>query len=198
MEASEAQYAEFEGKVKRTIYLDNLSPQVNELIVRQAFDHFGTVESVQFIPNYLESKNIPQCALIEMKNPTQVNAIVSDIAQKPFMIGGMPRPVRARKAKMEMFDDRPVKPGRTIQFRWLEPNYPDFEVAKELKELARIHAVEAEYVLKKQLEDEEKLEEQHQEALKATHKKYKMVQSVIADGTTRQLARGYHLRVADD
>ncbi|KAK9931144.1 hypothetical protein M0R45_018438 [Rubus argutus] len=167
MEASEAQYAEFEEKVKRTIYLDNLSPQVNELIVRQAFDQFGTVKSVQFIPNYLESKNIPQ-------------------------------PVRARKAKMEMFDDRPVKPGRTIQFRWLEPNDPDFEVAKELKELARIHALEAEYVLKKQLEDEEKLEEQHQEALKATHKKYKMVQSVIADGTTRQLARGYHLRVADD
>lgn len=198
METSEAQYAEFEEKVKRTVYLDNLSPQVNESIVTQALDQFGNVKSVQFIPNYLESKNIPQCALIEMENQTQVNAVISDITQKPFMIGGMPRPVRARKAKMEMFDDRPVKPGRTIQCRWVEPNDPDFEVAKKLKELAKIHAVEAEYVLKKQLEDEEKLEKLHEESLKAAHKKYKMVDSVIADGTIRQLSRGYHLNVGDD
>ncbi|XP_050371987.1 uncharacterized protein LOC126789945 [Argentina anserina] len=198
MEASEEQYAEFEEKVKRTVYLDNLSPQVNESIVKQALDQFGNVKSVQFIPNYLGSKNMQQCALIEMENQTQVNAVVSDITEQPFMIGGMPRPVRARKAKMEMFDDRPVKPGRTIEVRWVEPDEPDFEVAKKLKELAKFHAADTEFLLKEQLEDEEKLEKQQQESLKVTHKKYKTVDGVLADGTLKQLGRGYHLPVGDD
>lgn len=197
--ALEAEYAAFEEKVKRTVYLDNLSPQVTELVVRKAISQFGTVKNIQFIPNYLESRNnIPLCALVEMENSRQANAIVLDISQQPFMIGGMPRPVRAREAKPEMFEDRPPKPGRNIEFRWVEPEDTDFEVANNLKLLAKDHAIEVDIALDLQLKDEEKLAQRQQGALKANHEKYEMINGVIADGTAKRLANRYHIRVADD
>ena len=52
------EYAAFEQKVKRTVYVDNLSPQVTETVLQTALDQFGTVKSVQFIPNYITPGNI--------------------------------------------------------------------------------------------------------------------------------------------
>lgn len=145
---TEAEYAAFLEKVKRTVYLDNLSPQVTEPVIRTALDQFGNVKNVQFIPNYTEFRNIPHCALVEMENLKQAKDVVTSLHEFPFMMSGMPRPVRARAAEVEMFDDRPAKPGQRIQFRWLDPNDPDFEVAQRLKRLARKHAAEASFVLK--------------------------------------------------
>lgn len=145
---TEAEYAAFLEKVKRTVYLDNLSPQVTEPVIRTALDQFGNVKNVQFIPNYTEFRNIPHCALVEMENSKQAKDVVTSLHEFPFMMSGMPRPVRARAAEVEMFDDRPAKPGQRIQFRWLDPNDPDFEVAQRLKRLARKHAAEASFVLK--------------------------------------------------
>ncbi|XP_061994847.1 ASI1-immunoprecipitated protein 1-like isoform X2 [Rosa rugosa] len=196
--ASEAEYSAFEEKVRRTVYLDNLSPQVTEPVVRKAISQFGTVKNVQFIPNYLETKNIPVSALVEMENPRQANAIVSEISHRPFMVGGIPRPVRAREAKPEMFEDRPAKPGRKIEFRWVETKDPDFEVANKLKQLAKDHALEVDIALNQQLEDEEKLAERQQGALKANHEKYEMINGVITDGTAKRLAQHYHIPVADE
>lgn len=142
------EYAAFEEKVKRTVYVDNLSPQVTEAVMRTALDQFGTVKSVHFTPNYIVPGNVPQCALVEMENSKQANAVISVVTQFPFMISGMPRPVRARPAEAEMFDDRPTKPGSKIHCRWLEPGDPDFETAKRLKHLARVHSKEAEFLLK--------------------------------------------------
>ncbi|KAL6292176.1 hypothetical protein ACE6H2_000318 [Prunus campanulata] len=198
MGTPEAKYAAFEEKVKRTVYLDNISPQVTETVVRTALSQFGTVKNIQFIRNYLESSNIPQCALVEMENIRQADVIVSELAQLPFMMSGMPRPVRARRAEVEMFDDRPAKPGRGISCRWLEPNDPDFEVAQALKRLTRRHAAEASFVLKHQLQEEENLAKQQNEALQANYKKYDMLDSVIADGTVQCLASHYKIRPADD
>ena len=45
--------------------------------VRFAFNQFGNVKSVHFIPNYIEPRNIPQCALVEMEDLMQVEAVVS-------------------------------------------------------------------------------------------------------------------------
>ena len=72
---SEAEYAAFEEKVRRSVYLDNLSPKVTEPIVNKAISQFGIVKNVQFIPNYLE-KNIPVSALVEMENSSQADAVI--------------------------------------------------------------------------------------------------------------------------
>lgn len=146
--ATEEQFAAFEEKVKRTVYVDNLSPQVTEPVMRTALDQFGTVVRVQFIPNYMEPLNSSQCALVEMKDLKEAKSVISVIAEFPFMISGMPRPVRARPAEVEMFDDRPIKPGSKISFSWLDQNDPDFQVAKKMKLFTRKHAAETAFLLK--------------------------------------------------
>ncbi|KAK9265804.1 hypothetical protein L1049_003410 [Liquidambar formosana] len=196
---SEAQteYAAFEEKVKRTVYIDNLSPQVTESVLRTALNQFGSVTGVRFIPNHLEPGNIPRCALVEMDNPKQAKAIISEMSNYPFMMSGMPRPARACAAEVEMFDDRPIKPGRKILCRWLDPNDPDFKVANKLKHLTKKHAAEASFMLKRQLEEEEKLAKQQAVTLKANYKKFEMIESVLIDGTARRLSRRYEMNVRD-
>ncbi|GKV42935.1 hypothetical protein SLEP1_g50288 [Rubroshorea leprosula] len=186
------EYAEFEEKVKRTLYVDDLSPNVTEAVLRSALDQFGTVKSVQFIPNYLGPSNLPQRALVEMAEPKEAKAIISVLTQFPFMVAGMPRPVRARAAKMEMFDDRPKRPGREIQYCWLKPSDPDFQVAKRLKHLVQKHSAESALMLKQQLLKEEELAKQQAQSLKANYKKYEMVDSIVADGRVSKLAKYYN------
>ncbi|OAY28478.1 hypothetical protein MANES_15G070000v8 [Manihot esculenta] len=194
---AEAKYAAFEEKVKRTIFLYNLSPQVTKAVLRKALDQFGTVVSVSFIPNYLESRNFT-CALVEMEDSVKANKVISSISQCPFMVAGMPRPVRARQAEVEMFDDRPVKPGRRVSCNWLNPRDPDFEVAKKLKRLTRKHAAEASFLLKHQVGREEKLHKQQAETLRANFKKYETIAGVLSDRTAQKLAGHYGMRVSDD
>ncbi|KAF8398968.1 hypothetical protein HHK36_014833 [Tetracentron sinense] len=192
------EYAAFEEKVRRTVYIDNLSTQVTEVVLKTALGQFGNVTNVQFIPNYTELRNIPQHALVEMETVKQAKSIVLEMTNYPFMMSGMPRPVRGRAAEMEMFGDRPIKPGRKIQCRWVGPQDPDFEVAKNLKRLTRRHAAEASSMLNHQLEDEEKLSKQQAEALKANYKKFEMIESIRLDGTLGRLARQYGFNVKDD
>ncbi|QCD95753.1 hypothetical protein DEO72_LG6g449 [Vigna unguiculata] len=189
MESSAEEYSAFEQKVSRTVYFDNLSPQVTESVIRTALDQFATVKNVKFIPNYIGPSNLPQCALVELDSAKKVKEIVSMVGQYSFMMSGMPRPVRAQPAVMEMFDDRPIKPNRKIKVRWLKPSEPEFEVAKELKNLTRKHAAEIEFVRKLQLDEEEKLAKQQEETLKVHYKKFKMIDGIMADKTAHRLAR---------
>ncbi|OVA18705.1 RNA recognition motif domain [Macleaya cordata] len=195
---ADKEYAAFEEKVKRTVYIDNLSPQVTEAVLKTALGQFGSVTNVQFIPNYIEQNNIPQCALVEMENAKQAKSIVSEMGNYPFMMSGMPRPVRARAAEIGMFGDRPIKPGRKITCRWVDIKDPDFEVAQKLKQLTRKHALEASYLVKLQLDEEEKLAQQQSEILKANYKKYEMLENLLSDGTVNRLAYRYNLNVPDD
>ncbi|KAK4856939.1 hypothetical protein QYF36_022881 [Acer negundo] len=185
------EYVAFEEKVRRTVYLDNISPLVTESVLRNGLNQFGTVKSSQFIQNYTESKNIPLCALVEMGNVKQAKAVVAALGEFPFMMSGMPRPVRARLAEVEMFDDRPKKPGRKRHCCWLNPNGPDFEVAQKLKRLVQKHAAEASFLLKKQLQEEEKLEKHQEDSLKANYKKYELIEGIMGDGTAKRLAQQY-------
>lgn len=137
------EYAAFLEKVKRTIYVDNLSPEVTESVLKAACNQFGIVKSIQFIPNYFEPKNAPQAALVEMENPKQAREIVTEMANYPFMVLGMPRPVKGRLATLEMFEDRPRKPGRRIVCYWLDQEDPDFQVAQKIKLLVKQQAKEA-------------------------------------------------------
>ncbi|GAV66333.1 RRM_1 domain-containing protein [Cephalotus follicularis] len=195
---AEADYAAFEEKVRRTVYIDNLSPQVTESVVRTALDQFGTVKHVHFIPNYLGPRNLSQCALVEVEKADEAKSIVIQLSEHPFMMSGMPRPVRARAAEVEMFDDRPVKPGRRIYCRWLDESDPDFEVANKLKLTAKRHAAEASFLLSKQLEEEEKLAKQQAQALEANRKKYETIDNIMADGAVSRLARHYNIRISND
>ncbi|KAL5781124.1 hypothetical protein ACOSP7_006153 [Xanthoceras sorbifolium] len=194
---AQTESAAFKEKVRRTVYLDNLSPHVTESVLKTALNQFGTVKSVEFIPNYTESKNIPLCALVEMEHVKQAKAVIAALGEFPFMMSGMPRPVRARPAEVEMFDDRP-KPDRIIRCCWLNPNDPDFEVAQKLKQMVRQHAAEASFVLKNQLEEEEKLAKQQRDSLKANYKKYELIDGIIGDGTAQRLVRRYGMKVLDN
>ncbi|WMV24048.1 hypothetical protein MTR67_017433, partial [Solanum verrucosum] len=131
----EEEYAALENKVKRSVYIDNLSPLVKESVIKAALDQFGNV----------------------IQNADEARTIISEIRNSPFMISGMPRPVRARPAVVEMFDDRPRKPDRMIMCYWLKSNEPDFEVATKMKRTVRKHVKEANFLLKRQLEEEEQL-----------------------------------------
>ena len=145
---STTNYDAFMEEVERTVYVDNISTQVTESVLRSALDQFGTVKKVQFIPNFTGPANIPQCALVEMDSSKQVTDVIAMINQFHFMISGMPRPVRARRAEPEMFENRPSRPNRKIQCRWLHPSDPEFETAKKMKRLTQKHAAEAAFLLK--------------------------------------------------
>lgn len=141
------EYAEFLKKVERTLYVDNISPDVTESVLKAAFDQFGYVTAVQFIPLSMQLlKNGIRAALVEMLDIKQAKDILSEM-NKPFMICGMPRPVRVKAAVAEMFVDRPRKPGRQIRCRWLDPRDPKCKVAKKIKEAVKRHAEEDAFLL---------------------------------------------------
>ncbi|XP_057470891.1 uncharacterized protein LOC130759721 [Actinidia eriantha] len=194
MDSAEEKYAAFEETVNRTVYVDNLSPLVTEAVLKTAFNQFGNVEKVEFIANFTQLRSTSRCALVEMQNPKQAKQIVEEMSNLPFMMSGMPRPVRVRAAEKEMFEDRPRKPGRKITCRWLDQDDPDFQIAQKLKHLAKKHAAEASFLLKQQLAEEEKLANQQAETLKANYKKYEMMDAVLFDGTAKSLANHYDMK----
>nr|XP_043607520.1 uncharacterized protein LOC122579413 [Erigeron canadensis] len=188
----EETYAAFEEKVKKTVYVDNLSNQVTKSVLETAFGQFGTVVSVELIPAYFAS-SLVYAALVEMSSVKQADEIVSEMSECPFMISGMPRPVRAQKAEMEMFDDRPKKRNKKIICQWMDPNDQKFETAKKIKELTKKHAAEAAFMMELQLAKEEKLHNQQNETLRANYKKYELIDGAQGNGTVKQLAACYKL-----
>ncbi|KAK9278897.1 hypothetical protein L1049_028478 [Liquidambar formosana] len=193
---TQMEYKAFEEKVRRTIYIDNLCQKVTKPVLEAALDQFGKVINVVSIPNYTEPMNTPQCALVEMKTAAMAKAAVLQITNSPFMISGIPRPVRARMAGVAMFGDRPAKPGPKKRCYWIDNKSPDFEVAKKLKRLTRKHAAEASFLLELQLEEEEKLAKQQAEVLKTKYKKYEMIEEIMRDGTAFRLARYYGIQMS--
>ncbi|PIA43928.1 hypothetical protein AQUCO_01800169v1 [Aquilegia coerulea] len=195
---AEKEYMEFQERVKRTVYVYDLSPQVTKPVLRTAFGQFGNVTNIHIIPNITDLKNIPQSALVEMETAKQAEKIVAELNDYAFMMSGMPRPVRASAAQAEMFVDHPAKPGRRIQCQWVDPNDPDFEQAKKLKDLAKTHREEASFLLKAQLEEQENLAKQQREALRANYKKYELMDNLFIDGSLRSIAGRMKLRLTDD
>ncbi|XP_043689490.1 uncharacterized protein LOC122640382 [Telopea speciosissima] len=191
------EYNALEEKLKRTVFLDNLSPQVTAAVLKSALGQFVNVIEVQFIPNYLGPSNIPRCALVELETVKQARSIVEEMTNYPFMMSGMPRPVRARITHKDMFD-RPKKSGLDVRCRWADPKDPYFEVATKEKDLIKKHEVEAYLLLKLELEEEEKLLKHQYEVLQANYKKFEMIDSVVVDKTLTCLASRYGMRMKDD
>lgn len=136
-------FAEFEEKVKRSVLLFNLSPEVTAPVLKMALEQFGNVVNLEFIPNLTIPYDLPHCALVEMEDAEKAGKVIKTMRDFPFMISGMPRPVTAHPVKAEMFSDRPAKPGRKIKFRWVDKSNPDFEVGERLKKLCSRHGKES-------------------------------------------------------
>ncbi|CAN6171573.1 unnamed protein product [Urochloa humidicola] len=90
------EYKEFEEKVKRSVYLDNLSALVTDAVMMMALNQFGNVKNVNFLTNYTIPFDIPQAALVEMETEKDAEHVVNMLDEFPFMMSGMPRPVRAK------------------------------------------------------------------------------------------------------
>lgn len=197
-EQAKKEYAEFEEKVKRTVFLSNLSPLVTAAVIETALGQFGKVINVEFIPNYTIPYPIPSCALVEMETEKQATAIVADMSNYPFMMTGMPRPVTAQAATIEMFADRPSLPNRKLQIRWVNSSDPDFEVGKKMKGLCKKHTAETLAMVKATLDEEEKLATQQEEMLKANYAKQEMIEGIMQDGSLPRLARKYGLNLGTE
>lgn len=187
------EYQEFEEKVKRTVYLDNFSHQATEAVIKTALDQFGTVRKVSFLVNYTIPYNIPQSALVEMETEKDAVSVVNMLHEFPFMMSGMPRPVRAQRATAEMFNDRPWRPGSKLEFHWMGPTDPDYEIFKKLKLMSRRHEVENLALIKHELEEEQLLAKQQQEILNCNYRKLEAMDSVILSGRVDHMSRIYSL-----
>jgi hypothetical protein len=136
-EQVEKEYADFEARVRRTIYIDHLSPLVTSQVIKAALSQCANVVSSEFIVNYTIPGDIPAAALVELEDESQAKAVVDLMHDFPFIIGGMPRPVRAMYAKPEMFRDRPSRPSLKMEIRWVEVGDPEYDGMDKLKRLAK-------------------------------------------------------------
>jgi hypothetical protein len=190
----EEEYAKFLEKVRRTVYVDELSPHASEVVVKSAFNQFGTVTDLRCLPNYFGPKELPVSVLVEMEAEDMAKAVIGIVTQFPFMVAGMPRPVRAAAATPDMFHDRPKRPGSKIQCRWIDPSDPEFDKAKKMKRLVQKHSAETSFMLKKQLEEAEKLDKQQSETATTHYKKFELIDKLYHDGAAQNLASRYNMK----
>nr|XP_051185552.1 uncharacterized protein LOC127299602 isoform X2 [Lolium perenne] len=189
------QYQEFVEKVKRTVYLDNLSHQVTEAVIKAALSQFCTIRKVSFVVNYTIPYNIPQSALVEMETEKDAEVVVSMLHDFPFMMSGMPRPVRAIQATAEMFSDRPRRPGSKLKFRWMSHTDPEFKMVKKLKLLSRKHEVENLALIEHELEEEKLVAAKQQEDLDVNYEMMETMDSVL--GMSNYLSSIYNVNWND-
>ncbi|TVU39788.1 hypothetical protein EJB05_13228, partial [Eragrostis curvula] len=187
-------YKEFEEKVRRTVYLDNLSHLATEAVIKVALNQFGTVRTVNFLVNYTVPYDIPQSALVEMETEKDAASVVSMLHEFPFMMCGMPRPVRGKRATAVMFNDRPRKPGSKLEFHWVGPTDPDYQNVRKFKLMAKRHEVENLALIRHELEGEELLGKQQQDDLNCNYRKLEAVDAVVMTGWVNRLAQIYNMR----
>uniref|UniRef100_A0ACD5ULR5 Uncharacterized protein n=1 Tax=Avena sativa TaxID=4498 RepID=A0ACD5ULR5_AVESA len=197
-EQAEMEYADFEARVKRTVYIDHLSPLVTSQVIKAALSQCANVANVEFIVNYTIPYDIPSAALVELEDDSQAKAAVNLMHDFPFIIGGMPRPVRAMHAKPEMFRDRPSQPGLKMEIRWIKEGDPEYDGMDKLKRLAKRQDAENMALVKNQLEEEKELAMQQQGLLDESYRKYDMLEDIVRNGKIDNLARHYDINLTHD
>uniref|UniRef100_A0A0E0GAZ2 RRM domain-containing protein n=1 Tax=Oryza nivara TaxID=4536 RepID=A0A0E0GAZ2_ORYNI len=191
-------YADFEERVKRTIYIDHLSPQVTSSVIEAAISQCARVVNVDFIVNYTIPYDIPSAALVELDDEIQAKAAIDLMNNFPFIIGGKPRPVRAIYAKHEMFQDRPPCPGIKKEFQWVkQEDGIEYEGMNKLRLLARRQETENMALIKNLLEEDKDLAKQQQELLDGIYKKYCILDSDVMNDI-KNLSRRYGVNLAGD
>ncbi|KAJ4809552.1 RNA-binding (RRM/RBD/RNP motifs) family protein [Rhynchospora pubera] len=193
-------YEQFRAKVARTVYLEQLSPQVTEAVIKSAFSQMGKVEHVELLPNQvMPSANLAQAALVEMETEKQAQAVLSTLSDFPFMMSGMPRPIRAKQAWPRMFPSRPTVPGKKpIEFRWVKPGEQDYDKIKAMVSKANEQQSERVALIKAQMKVEEQLAHEQQKKLTEYYKRYGIIDKSVGDGTIPKLAACYGINLADE
>ncbi|KAH7442677.1 hypothetical protein KP509_03G098800 [Ceratopteris richardii] len=191
-----SEYQKFEEKVKRSLLLEDVTPQVTVPMIQTALGQFGTVISIDILNNPLDSKFAAKRVMVEMKNPREAAHAVKEIQERPFMIKGVPRPVRAIAAVTTMFPDRPQKPNNNTKrtCEWVKPGDPGWDKCNEFKQLAKRHAQEAAYLMEAIRKEEEKLAQEQEEKLKENIKKLDEIHNCIKEKIIHRLSRYYGLK----
>ncbi|CAM0952812.1 unnamed protein product [Alopecurus aequalis] len=197
-EQAEKDYADFEARVKRTIYIDQLCPLVTSQVIKAGLAQCANVVSTEFVVNYTIPYDIPAAVLVELDDESQAKAAVDLMNDFPFIIDGMPRPVRAIYAKPEMFPDRPSRPGLKMEISWVQQGDPEYDGMTKLKGLAERQEAENMVLIKTELEEEMVLAMQQQETLNANYKKYDMLEDIMQNGNIKNLAYHYGFNLADN
>eukprot|EP00250_Pteridium_aquilinum_P027597 c3528_g1_i1 orf=628-1275(+) len=195
-----SEFQKFEDKVKRCLMLEDVTPQVNIPMVQTALGQFGTVISVDILNDPLDSKHAAKRVIVEMKTPREAAHAVKEIHEHPFMIKGVPRPVRALAAVSTMFPDRPQKPnsGAKRTCEWVKPGDPDWDKYNEFKQLAKRHAQETAFLMETMRKEEEKLAQEQEEKVKENIKKLDEIHALIRDKTIQRLSRHYGVKFDGD
>jgi hypothetical protein len=126
----------FQEKLHRSFLLDEVTPQATVPMIRTALGQFGHVLSVDILADPLRSKFCGRRVVVEMASPREALRAVKEIQEHPFMIKGVPRPVRALMASPTMFPDRPRKAPANAAlngasgskpFKWVKKGDPDWD-----------------------------------------------------------------------
>lgn len=132
--------AAFEQLAERCVVLDNLSSIVSHSTIRSALGQFGTVEGVKLVLNPANLKFVG-AAIVEMKTKEQRDQVVRQLREYLFMVGAMPRPVRAIPATPLLLLDHPWRRNpHGIQPRLIPRTGPGAEELRAREEKARVSA----------------------------------------------------------
>ncbi|KAI5081459.1 hypothetical protein GOP47_0004642 [Adiantum capillus-veneris] len=195
-----SEYQKFEEKVKRCLMLEDVTPQATIPMVQTALGQFGTVVSIDIINDPLDPKHAAKRVIVEMKTPREASHAVKEIREHPFMIKGVPRPVRALHAVATMFPDRPQKPssGTKRTCEWVKPGDPEWEKYNEFKQLAKKHAQELTYLMEVIRKEEEKLAQEQEEKVRENVKKLDEIHLCVKDRVVHRLSRYYGMKFEGD
>ncbi|GJP45396.1 hypothetical protein CLOM_g4792 [Closterium sp. NIES-68] len=103
--------ASFAERVARSIFVDELCPAVTPAVLQSALGQFGAVRSVQLVPNLLLPRRSSGCAIVELHSRDVAAKMLADLSESLLIVGAGPRPVRACKARADMFDGAFVFPS---------------------------------------------------------------------------------------
>lgn len=148
--------AEFQEQLSRTILIDNLYPDVSEDVLLTAVNQFCIVENVTLFRHERDHKRKMSVALLQLNTQEKAETVVTEFREMLFMLGSLPRPVRATLASEVHFPDRPV-PQRHIRAKLVKPRFKGWKDAKCLHTLACRKLAETAVLEKEHQKEEEKL-----------------------------------------
>ncbi|CAI5974833.1 unnamed protein product [Closterium sp. NIES-64] len=93
--------ATFEERVARSILVDELCGAVTPAALQSALGQFGTVRSVQMVPNLLHPRRSSGCAIVELHSRHLALKMLADISESILIVGAGPRPAEEMKMLTE-------------------------------------------------------------------------------------------------
>jgi len=180
----------FKGLVERCVLVDSLSPTVTAPILTAAIGQFGNVHAVKFLKSPLTLKQPALSAILEMDNREQASTVESQLRDYLFMIGGMPRPARARRAEPVMLVDHPCNRKRKCEVKLISRSDPNKGSLFLKRSKVEQQAAEACVLYEQQRKAEQDLAKKHEENYADLKRKYA---SIKDNKDLELLRRAYNL-----